>query len=345
MSKKLFSHAVDDRDGMIVRLPGAELDGDGRDDWYSKDHKGHLHCPGCNARVHFVKAVGSMNGSKHAGNDNHFQTNPGSAHEASCEIGQKQKEQEPREKPDRNLGAVINLNSLILERDDPVESLIGGELRREFGKAANPETKGMERISVRSLADVLKFIHRNSRERVEQSVVHFQGQEIPFPLYLQSLDNDAKSVKALIKSLRQQDVKVQPILFDVDHSSIEKGQNSGKENMIKTKSVFLGKTDKGIKHFAVIRFFIDHFADNGPRIPFWKEGHSMVQGIAKYKVEDASTSIKCVFHYISLELHSGIQVKPGISLAELYEPDKDGSVARKLGYGLFGFGHAKPSQI
>ncbi len=194
-------------DEVFVQLPGTELR-PGAVHYDEAQHKGHLICRCCEAKVHFNKGAEDIAGSNLIGARPHFKRNPGSdshknEHADDCLLRLRLDEKRDPTEYNLNAGYKIHINGMLR----PTFERHGGLYRRDgLGKihAKDRDLEGREPFSVRKLDDVVSLIKFGEFNRLFKSVVIDGASKQNWNRFLVRYDQDRGHArfKSLVESLR-----------------------------------------------------------------------------------------------------------------------------------------------
>ena len=302
----LMPAARDARTGQIVRLPGARVhDGEARYD--SKIHKGHLLCPDCDARVHYMPAKLPGGGSNTPGSQEHFATNAKQKHDADCATGRRRllPEHDDHREVDKSRGFQINLNLLSEGTRDTLRSRFGrahGPYTREGHKTRYrtraEDLKKMENYPVHGAEDLVRFLRTKPMNRIQDSTVIFLDQEIQWRFFMVPYGNKGERFKLMVSHMRDQGRRRQPVLMEV----IRQDSRSA-DTRIASKDIFVARDEDGKASYILPAVYLDSpEVKTAMRAP----GRYLVLGEARLKTTyDPHTGTR---HFLSVSVTDPSQI-------------------------------------
>lgn len=324
----LIPYARDERTGRSISLPGAHLQPGG--DWYrAHEHKGHLICPCCPAKVNFAPARESKGGGNLSGNVAHFRTNPGQSHADDCAIGRKRElaEHDTDESAvDKTRGFRINLNTFNAET---VRDL---NLTRRFNTASGPyeresatkvrikeqaqDLKHLESYAAEGVEDLIAFLKSKDFDRIKDSVIIHRDFVIPWKHFMLSYGggNDRESRNAKFKNfasyMLDRGLKAAPVLMEVITNKPYYRSTLKENPAVKSTSIPISRDQRTQQiSWLLPRIYLDNLKTTHFDFIFDKPGKYLVLGMARVHKDGSNV-------YLSVSVTDPRQIKAA-DLAEI----------------------------
>ncbi len=223
-------------------------------------HKGKLHCPSCDVKVHFNRGSAVMCGGTMQGQRPHFKTNPGNPHDPSCAYIVTYDDVE-HEEVDRTRGYRIHLNLAAL-------STLFNERARHYQRADgrrivtdDPRLVGRESLAVQSASDLITRLLKNGDPaRIRDSVV-VQGKHIlPWNQFFIRHSSDGKDntrFHALTERLLGMNKGARvPVLMEIRADQPAQWNQRGDAGVMDSQKFFWRRNDGGAE-FIAPRLYLD----------------------------------------------------------------------------------------
>lgn len=214
--KMRLARFIDPESGkeQIVRLPNAVAFVTASVAYNEQDHKGHLLCTECDAKIHYNQGSSNILANTGSANAHHFKRNPKQKHEENCtyyehmvrQLADAQDKQDKQEDidPTKGYSFLLKINVKLACDDNggkPAYHRRRDPIKLSYTTIINdPRLEGMERVPVRSMNELVKLLHKLDLRRVAKSYVVRNDQVIPFSdfmvRYSRGVENpDQKNMK------------------------------------------------------------------------------------------------------------------------------------------------------
>ncbi|WP_435641245.1 hypothetical protein [Micavibrio aeruginosavorus] len=223
-------------------------------------HKGKLHCPSCDVKLHFNRGSAVMCGGTMQGQRPHFKTNPGHAHDPAC-VYIVEPHDDHDSDVDRTRGFRIHLNlsalsNLFNERAHHYQRAEGRKLVTH-----DPRLAGRESLAVQTASDlVTRLLKNGDPARIRDSVVVQGKYVLPWHQFFIRHAPDGKPhvrYHGLVERLQRMNKGARlPVLMEIIADQGAQWHQRGDSGVIDSRKFFWRRSEAGAE-FIAPRLYLD----------------------------------------------------------------------------------------